>query len=210
MKIREYKFRQLENKLFYISGEGITGFDELRSQLPGGELTEGVLVYGYVEHELGIMFQVLCGVQKSGTVLLFLDANTRPDMNLTYGQVADCEAEPMAKEEVDFSRYMHLTRGIEMRVKMAGREGALAKLARLNERLDPARTEENPDVLRVTVKKSGAPEAQCLLRCERAQGDAGTGTVVSAPPAELGISQGARLEFTVQDTTDSIELVCQL
>lgn len=211
MKIKEYKFRQLENRLFYISGEGIEDFEQIKDKLPGSELSEGLLVYGHIDHSLGIMFQVLCGVQKSGTVLLFLDANTRPDLMIAYERVAGCEAEPMAKEEVDFSRYMHLTMGNEIQMKMAGREGALVKLTRLNEKLDPVRTEEHPDVVRVTVKAQNGTEELCLIRCERIKGDTVTGTVMNEPEKELGIHQGDRVEFNISETENGgVECVCRL
>lgn len=208
MKIREYTFRQLENRLFYISGQGITGFDELRNRLPGGELAEGVLVCGYVDHLKGLMFQVLCGVQKSGTVLLFLDANTAADMTLTYEDVAGCECEPMAKEEVDFSRYMHLTQHIEMQVKLAGRAGALAKLVRLNKKLDPARTEAHPDVVRMRYESAGGDRETCPVRCERMNGEIVTGTVLGEPAEAAGFRQGDSVEFSVEETGDgSVECV---
>ena len=68
MKIQETHFRDMYHKIFYISANA--NYDLLAEKINGETVGDGTIVYGYVDHQMGMCYEILALAEKTedGTI----------------------------------------------------------------------------------------------------------------------------------------------
>ena len=212
MKISELSFRKLHHRLVFIlfDQDNLELMHALEgSAMPWDDRVNGALGFGYVDHEAGFTFEVLCyghcDPQSHG--LSLLAGNDNVTEKLRKGLVDSSEIFGAPEEAAkDFQDKLELV--LEGYVDSEAIEAVRAK-----EELDDNRHIDFPDdimVQLVTVGESVDECEMCWVRCEKQEGGRYYGTLLDEPLFHKNVHKGDRLTFTLEASPEGPICVAQV
>lgn len=201
MKVKEYGFREIYHKVCYISLP--EGMKKIATDFPNNKEATGVAVYGYIDHQAGLSFELLaCAKENSDGTITFYDGNDTISAKYRVGSVADSELIIVDDKELE-NNYIEK---IEM-IKDGYQVDEAVIATRKVEIIDGSRSPEYPDDVLVVLFKDGNQPEGCWVRCEGLGENCLIGVLLNEPNADFSIHAGDTLEFGVVENDDSLMCV---
>ena len=197
MLVSDLSFRDIEHHYFLLPLQPEdANIRKICKDFPGTSKANVVLLYGYIDHEAGITFELLStGILKGEKVSLY-DGNDEWNAKIRCGSIADHEIYP--QEGISFDPYQDKVHFIDTDYKVSKEVEAL----RLATELDPYRHPLFPDDLAVIFIRKGSKPEQCWVRCSGITDDGITGILLNEPNADLGIHRSDEITFGVMEQED--------
>ena len=181
---------------------------DIVSDLDVDEAFDGVLVYGYVDHEAGFTFEILSlALQGDEGGFKFYDLPNDITYKLRADAVKDCEC--LFSEEV-FEEYMELFKDKISSLEIYEENENVAKSRRFDF-LDPFRHEECIDDVQVVLLKDGLQPEQVWVRIEDLGDKVIIGKLLNEPDQDFGYHLYDKVAFFVYTDEDGNQhLLCDM
>lgn len=187
--IREIGFRKLYQQYVYI--EHTDKLEILAQYFAGSEAATGVLAYCYVDHEVGLSFEVLSLAKLKDEKLDFYAGNDEIAIKFRYATVADAEALVLPSTLPPLKVYAEKTE----RIAAAYVHNEAVVKSRLLVNLDSCRHEEYPDDVLVYLVHGDDHIEGCYVRLEGIGEMNLTGTLINEPDYDFGVYKGDNIDF---------------
>ncbi len=204
MLIQEVPFRKMYHRIFYISAN--QNYDKLKENFTYEKEGNGTLVYGYVDHQMGMCFEILALAYRDEEGRIEITAvNEDQTLKSQYETVYECEFAEVP-EDLDLSAFSAKTKIVDRFFRYSEDMEKLRDL----ELLDPYRSEEFPDdVVIYLVGKDRSPEG-CWVRCERAEAGMVYGKLLHEPRQYFGVHPGSEIGFCAGDLDGQVILFAEI
>ena len=181
---------------------------DIVADLDVDEAFDGVLVYGYVDHEAGFTFEILSlALQGDEGGFKFYDLPNDITYKLRYDAVKDCEC--LFSEKV-FEEYMELFKDKISSLETYEENENVAKSRRFDF-LDPFRHEECIDDVQVVLLKDGLQPEQVWVRIEDLGDKVIIGKLLNEPDQDFGYHLHEKVAFFVYTDEDGNQhLLCDM
>jgi len=212
MKIFELSFRKLLHQLVFIlfDKDNLELLHALEdSAMPWDERVNGALAFGYVDHEAGFTFEVLCygHCDPETHILNLLPGNDNVTEKLRKGLVDTSEVfgapEAAAKDFQD---------KLELVIEGYGDSEAIEAVRALEE-LDDNRHLDFPDDVMVQLQAPGEAVEDCEIcwvRCESLQDGVFEGILLDEPLFHKTVQKGERVTFTLDSSPEGMICVARV
>ena len=159
MVVRDYKFRELNNKMCYI--------DEIPNQVIFDEFLSddnvtGFIGYGYVDHLAGFTFETMACARKMGDDIIVYPGNNFMTFKYRMRNIMHCECIVLDEEKYDFSDFQTKVE----RIQKIYNSDVEIKALRDIEEIDGSRSNEFPDDVLVTLYKENVKAERAWFRLE--------------------------------------------
>lgn len=199
MKIKEKSFRELNGQYIYLAARELAV--QLEQFFADAKSATGVLVYCYLEHELGLQFEILCCacLDKDTHMLKLLAGNDKESVKLPYASISetDCAVLPQGLPRLaEFAEKVSA-------IKSACSVNADVAKTRTLTVLDHLRSAVCPDNVAVKLVHGEVVE-ECFVRLEGVNEMKLMGMLMSEPKENFGIHAGDRINFYLVKNTQGI------
>lgn len=200
MKLSDYNFRYFTNRCFYIP------YDKIKSiagDFDGAESATGLIVYGYVDHEAGLTFEILGTGNLDGDYLHFHKGNNKISSKIRSGALKDTDFIYLDEEIVPKGLYEDKIRMIDDSYLST----PSLDVFRTFKELDHLRSPDYPDDFQVILVTEGAKPELVWVRAEEvikpedeSKAPYFMGTLLNDPydPAFGVIKSGTRIPFQIR------------
>ncbi len=212
MKIASINFRKLIHRLVFIlfDQDNLELMHALEgSAMPWNERVNGALGFGYVDHEAGFTFEVLCyGFCDPETHILdLLPGNDNVTEKLRKGLVDSSEVFGAPEESArEFQDKLELvTEGYE--------DSETIEAVRAREELDDNRHLDFPDDIMVQLLAPGEAIEDCEMcwvRCEGAGEEGFTGILLDEPLFHKTVHKGDKVTFSLESSPEGTICVARV
>ena len=200
MKYEQMTFRDVFDNNFAIP---IDGYERQLEDFAGFEDADSLLVYGYIDHQNGMMLEVLAKGYKTDNGYVFDEPDNTVSCKIRLEDEKDLE---LTEVEIDEDRYADKYASLYI----YGKNESINK-TRWNRDVDEFRDRYHPDDVRVVLVKDGLNMETCWVRMDDVFEDVITGTLLSTPVQDFSLSEGDAVSFTVMEFEDGEKLaVCEL
>lgn len=206
MKMKEIDFRTAYHNFFYISGQKI--IHEAAEQFPDSEKSDGALVYGYIDHEAGLSFELICCVRKSDDNLEFFEGNDTATVKFRAGSIKDCDAIYIDKER-NADLLEKYSKKTEIIHKYYDDNDGVAYTRKIDT-LDSNRHPWYPDDVKVIIIHGDNQPEGCWVRCEGVTENAIFGVLLNEPDQDMNVHQGDMVYFGILKQDDNFICVAQI
>lgn len=191
MKANNVTFREVYHKICFISAT--KKHQKVMQQLPDYEKGNGVLVYGYVDHQAGLTYEILACTELTDEGIISYNGDSTISIKYRSDSVKDCDLFIIKGcEELEF-RYIDKIAAINSGYKYSDGVETTRRLSIL----DDCRNREFPDdVLVVLLHGDNRPEG-CWVRCEGIENNQIKGLLLNEPNADFGVHAGNKILFDV-------------
>ncbi len=202
MKCGEAGFRAFYHNLCAVPVK--ESFRDLLEGFSGGDKTEYVLTYGYIDHEEGLTLEVLAAAEKNGDGFDFGDANNEISAKIRIGSVL--EEEFYYFDDEDDVLRNHYARKIQTIDEEYTAADAVIETRKID-MLDNSRSAEYPDDVIVYMLKDGNQLEACWVRMEDIKEETIIGTLLNEPNQDFGCHEDDSIEFFIYKNKEG-ELMC--
>ena len=205
MKASETNFRDVYHKVCFVRAG--KNYKAMTRHLPNHEQGDGTLVYGYVDHQCGLTYEILaCAKQgKDGSIEAFQGDDT-VSLKFRAGSIAEDELFVVEDDEQLRRIYQSKIDTIERYYKGNDEIEATRKV----EAIDTSRSPEFPDdVLVILIHESDAPEG-CWVRCEKIVDGMIVGVLLNEPDSDFVVHRGDPISFGIAQQGDRLLCVAVL
>lgn len=197
MKYTDYGFRPLyKNFNMYPLNEALK---KVLAGQPGLQEAEGAMVYGYVDHEVGNMLEILALTKRE-------DEEKFSYLNLVGDARLTISIEELIDEEFEFVEYGngHLYDKFSDKIERLSSYDVSESVAksRTFKFLDEFRYEKNFDDVQVILFKDGLKLEGAWVRIEELGKGVIMGTLLNEPEQDFGVKLGTPIVFIVNETAD--------
>lgn len=194
MTISRIPFREFYHRVFVIKWKN---FDFFPESIAKDSNANGILVYGYIDHEAGLTFEILSCVNISDSGILDYGGNDEITFKLRRGSVKSEEALFLDDENNFRKKYEKKLSAINTNYICS--EGV--ELTRTMAFLDGCRHEDFPDDVLVILFKDELNPEGCWVRLEGATDNAIFGTLLNEPDGDFPVKAKEKIFFglTKQD-----------
>lgn len=206
MLVSQIPFREIQYHYFLLPLQPEdTVLYKICKHFPGAAKANLVLLYGYIDHQAGITFELLCnGILKGNQVSLY-DGTDDFTAKIRSGEIAHHEIYP--QEEYHFAPYQEKVDFINTNYKVSKDVETLRSFTEL----DPFRHPLYPDDLGVILYREGQQMERCWVRCNAMKEDGISGTLLNEPNGSLGPHCSDEITFTMIENKDKTLLpICYL
>lgn len=206
MLVSDLSFRDIQHRYFLLPLQPAdTTLREISKNFPGAAKANLLLVYGYIDHQAGITFELLCnGIYKKQQVSLFAGSDEFA-AKIRYDNVKDHEIYP--QDEYHFDPYQEKVHMIDTCYK-ASKE---VEILRSFKDLDQFRDSQFPDDMTIILYRKGMPPEQVWVRCNTLTHETITGTLLNEPNGNLGPHCSDEITFEILSKEDgSLLPICCL
>lgn len=206
MNYKELGFRPFyKNFSILLKNDNIM---DIVADLEVDEVFDGVLVYGYVDHEAGFTFEILSlALQGDEGGFKFYDLPNDITYKIRADAVKDCEC--LFSEDV-FEKYMELFKDKISSLETYEENENVAKSRRFDF-LDPFRHEECIDDVQVVLLKDGLQPEQVWVRIEDLGDKVIIGKLLNEPDQDFGYHLHEKVAFFVYTDEDGNQhLLCDM
>ena len=184
MKFEEFGFRGAYHNLWAFDLEEKDR--KLFEDFPGQNEADTILGYGYIDHQAGLSFEVLCLGIKCEDNFRFFEEKNEISVKIRIGNILNREFYFFDKEDEYFKE--KFTEKIEMIDNNYYTSDAQQE-TRLFEQIDSFRNTEYPDDIFVILVKEGINPEACWCRLEAFDEDqkAFMCTLLNEPHQDLGV-----------------------
>ncbi len=202
MTFREAGFRAFYHQMVVLPADRT--LRPLLAGFPNSDETTSMLMYGYIDPEKGLMLEVLAGIKKedSGSPSL-VQTNPGIRSSISAAQVADTPFVPLSDENGDLHR-KYADKLDQLAVYDVSEE---VEESRTLTYLDGIRVQTDPDQVQVIFLKPGVEDETLPVRITGSDDHGFSGTLLSQPEGDFGVSKGDTLNFYVGQSNDGI-VVC--
>lgn len=205
MKAAEISFRDVYHRVCFVKAG--KNYEAMTQHLPNHEQGNGTLVYGYIDHQCGLTYEILaCAKQnESGSIEVF-QGNDTVSLKFRAGSIAEDELFVITEDEQLRKTYQNKIDAIERHYRNCGEIEAARKV----EAIDTSRSPEFPDdVLVILIHGNNAPEG-CWVRCEKIADGMMAGTLLNEPDSDFGVHRGDLISFGIAQQGDRLLCVAVL
>lgn len=194
-KIKDFNFRELHHRyLLLIDDERSVSVAAKAFPYEPGD--NALLLYGYIDHQAGITFEVLCVAKFiEGCPIEYREPSNDTSLKLRYdsiqGTLGHISVEP------EFAKYRRRVEIIDQNYQV----NLVVEHMRTLESLDECRSPQYPDDIVVYFIKAGCKTEGIWVRLEKNIGNKLAGIILNEPYADFGYHAGEyiRIEPVVQD-----------
>lgn len=181
---------------------------DILADLDVDEVFDGVLVYGYVDHETGFTFEILSIAQQEDEgSFKFFDLPNDITYKLRADAVKECEC--LFNEDV-YDEHMELFKDKISSLETYEENENVAKSRRFDF-LDPFRHEECVDDVQVVLLKDGLQPEQVWVRIEDLGDKVIIGKLLNEPNQDFGYHLNEKVAFFVYTDKDGNQhLLCDM
>lgn len=199
MKICEYHFRQLYHHVIYIYGDALNQtLKKMNLLLPNGN---GILAYGYVDYEQGLMFELLGLQVGSDENVEYRIAPKQITCKFAKKNIEEWPATllPVQDPTVFLEKIQYIQDTYEQ-------DPTIQQLREFTD-LDASRHSEYPDDVMVFLLKEGKEPEAVWVRCEYFEEDKIYGTILNEPLEDFGVHEKDSISFQLTQLEDE-KLTC--
>ena len=204
MKIQETHFRDMYHKIFYISANA--NYELLAEKIAGEVTGNGTIVYGYVDHQMGMCYEILALAEKAedGTIKVVAYNDTQT-LKSQYETVMDCEYEKIP-EDLDVSPFSAKTKMVDRFFRYNDSIEALRDI----DIIDDSRNEEFPDDMLVYLVGADRMPETCWVRSERVEEGMVYGNLLNEPKQYFGVHEKGEISFCTGNLDGRYILVAEI
>lgn len=182
--VDQFTFRELHHRYVLLFNDD-RNVMVATANFPYQEGDNALLLYGYIDHEVGISFEVLCVAKyMEGQPLEFRGPSKNTSLKLRYDSVKGT----LAHVNVD-SRFLAYQKSVDM-IDECYKVHEAVELMRGIEGLDPSRSPQFPDDIVVIFYKEGLKPEGIWVRMEKNIGDKLAGRLLNQPWGDFGYNAG--------------------
>lgn len=194
-KIEEYNFRELHHRYLLLINDD-RSVSVASKAFPHEEGDNALLLYGYIDHQAGISFEVLCVARFiEGQPILYREPSPDTSLKLRYDSI-----QGMLGHIDETYELLKFRSRVEM-INEHYKAGFVVEHMRTLEGLDECRSPQFPDDIIVYFIKEGFKPEGIWVRLEKNIGDKLAGIMLNEPYADFGYHSGdyIRIEPVVKD-----------
>ncbi len=204
MKIQETHFRDMYHKIFYISANA--NYDLLAEKINGEVTGNGTIVYGYVDHQMGMCYEILALAEKAEDGMIRIVAyNDAQTLKSQYETVMNCEYEALP-EDMDLSMFKAKTRMVDRLFRYNETMEALRDI----DMIDHCRNEEFPDDMLVYLVGEDRMPETCWVRSEKVEEGMVHGILLNEPKQYFGVHEKGEITFCTGNLDGKYILVAEI
>ena len=204
MKANDITFRDVYHKICFISAG--KNYQRVTQQLPDHEKGNGVLAYGYVDHQAGLTYEILTCAKLTDEGLTSYSGDSTISIKYRSGSIKDCDL--FIVKDCEGFEFRHLDKIAA--IKSGYKYSDEVEITRGISVLDGCRNSEFPDdILVMLLHGSRRPEG-CWVRCEGIKNGQLVGMLLTEPDADFGVHVGDMIPFTVVDRNESYMCIAEV
>lgn len=204
MNLNELTFRNIYHNYFYLPYD--ESFVELLKPMPNHEIADGVLLYGYIDHETGLSYEVLACATLTVDDLILYQGNDKVALKLRAQNVNLNELKAI---DPNYSQLKQYASKVSIIDKFYRCSDAVAKTRQIGD-LDTCRSFDFPDDVLVVLDKAFYQPEGCWVRLEGANEKTLYGTLLHEPQSDLGVHTNDMIEFKIYNINDRIMCYCKM
>lgn len=200
-RLDEFNFRQLNHKYLLI-------LDDARNNMLVGNVfpheagDNAILVYGYIDNQAGLSFEVLCmaKVKETGNVV-FRETSETTSFKMRYDSIQGIIF--TMEDNSEFDRF-------ESRVEAIHEfyhSSLITEALREDIRFDSCRNNQYPDDVVVIFLKEGMNPEGIWCKLADVKGDKVYGRMMNEPYADFGAHNGDLVEITLVNVENELKAV---
>lgn len=199
MRLYDHSFRDLYHQFILLPiDKNDPHIPEFFAEFPHYDEANALLLYGYIDHEAGMTFEVLSAAiyeNETETTTLF-PGNDEITVKLRSESIGDQEIVLLNQlAPIDFDEKIDI-------LKTHYKADKGVELCRRIKELDPYRHADYPDdIIVVFYDEEKGPEF-CWVRCENCQVPRFIGTLLNEPKNMSGIHRGDKVAFNLIELQD--------
>lgn len=196
MLISELNFRDVYHKIFIICS---SDFSHISDLFECDENANGVMVYGYIDHEAGLTYELLSCIRLSddNSVQIY-DGNEEASFKFRNGSVKDKSAifleDTKTYEKIFADKITYINNGYKCSKQINN--------TRMLQILDGSRNQDYPDDVMVVLFKEGFQPEGCWVRCSRLGDKCIMGILLNEPYQDFSVNINSEIEFNVMENDD--------
>ena len=201
MIIKEVGFRPLYHMVcaFELNDK----LKEIMRDCPDIEKASHAVVYGYIDPKDGLMLEILGAGKQAPKYFYFKDPYKGKRLTIKASEVEDIEFMYFPDLEPRFQKKF-TERIMELKKYDASEE---LEETREVEFLDPLRSPQYPDDIRVILMGEGLKSEEVWVRMKNLGDHVLVGTLLNQPYQNFGLNKGDNIEFYVMETDDK-KIIC--
>lgn len=181
--------------------------DVLRKSIedfPDARKANCVLTYGYIDHEKGLMLEILAAGFKDGNDFKFYGTSPAARAAVPIAEVIEEEIFRFDGSEADFGK------SYAAKIAMLKDYAASDEIERTRrmEFFDKSRNEMYPDDVTVVLSKQGLSPEECLVRIIGVGDNFFMGQLMDEPKQDFGHHKGERIAFIAEKQDDGSIVLC--
>lgn len=205
MKAGDTDFRQVYHKICFIAAG--KAYKELTEHLPNHDDGNGTLVYGYVDHHVGLTYEILaCAVRDEKGVVTSFDGDDAVSLKMRSGSVSDDDLYIVDDDTMFAKKFSQKIESIDKYYRTSD----AVEMTRKIKEIDGSRNLNYPDdVLVILLHGENDPEG-CWVRCERIENGMLVGELLNEPDSDFTVHRGDMISFGITKMDDGIICVAML
>lgn len=199
-------FRQIYQQLIYIEDEKLLNIMKMGYQVKSSFEETGLLVYGYIDEDEGVSFNIFSLVRKEGDSFKFNDEPMKKKLKhkIKFEDVKDSKAQNIELDPDEAIRYVD--RAVE--INKEHEVSAEIMNLRLNTQIDQFRHQIYPDNLECFIFDAQRKASKSFwARAEKQRQDYLIASVLTPLPKETGYAIGDAIELKLYQYKDSTRLI---
>ncbi|WP_127058637.1 DUF2314 domain-containing protein [Veillonella ratti] len=197
MKLYEHSFRDVFHQFILLPLEpDDSKFSEIIANFPNAEEANALLLYGYIDHEAGLTFEVLCAAFHDNETTTLFAGTDEISVKLRSESIGEEEiillnklAADIYDEKVEqIHDFYKASKGVE--------------LCRKIKELDPYRHFDYPDDVAVIFYDEEKEPEYCWVRCEDCRPPRFFGTLLNEPQNIPDIHKNEKVVFNLLEVKD--------
>lgn len=199
-------FRQIYQQLIYIEDEKLLNIMKMGYQVKSSFEETGLLVYGYIDEDEGVLFNIFSLVRKEGDSFKFNDEPMKKKLKhkIKFEDVKDSKAQNIELDPDEAIRYVD--RAVEINKEHEVSDEIMN--LRLNTQIDQFRHQIYPDNLECFIFDAQRKASKSFwARAEKQNQDYLIASVLTPLPKEMGYAIGDAIKLKLYQYKDSTRLI---
>lgn len=204
MKAKDITYRDVYHRICFISAG--KNYQKVTQQLPDHENGNGVLAYGYVDHQAGLTYEILTCAKLTDEGLTSYSGDNTISAKYRSASVKDCDL--FIVKDCKGFEFRHLDKIAKIKIGYKYSDGV--EITRGLSVLDGCRNSEFPDDILVMLLHGGRRPEGCWVRCEGIKNGQLVGMLLTEPDADFGVHVGDMIQFTVVDRNENYMCIAEV
>ncbi|MCM1328615.1 MAG: hypothetical protein NC253_04165 [Ruminococcus sp.] len=196
MLISELNFRSVYHKIFIICDPDLSYISDLFEY---DESTNGIMVYGYIDYEAGLTYEILSCVKISDDNTIYVyGGNEGVTFKLRNGSVKNKKAFFIENTKMYEEMFAEKVKSVNEGYCCSAQINSTRKL----QILDSSRNQDYPDdVMVILFKEDNQPEG-CWVRCSGLADNSIKGILLNEPNQDFSVHLNSEIDFNVLKNDD--------
>ncbi|WP_426348714.1 hypothetical protein ACPWSR_13290 [Alloiococcus sp. CFN-8] len=202
-KIEECDFRELNSQFLLLENDE-RALGVIKERFPSQKEDNAVLLYGYIDPNTGLTFEVICCALVSEKGIIFRASSEKKSVRLRYGAIRG-EVESLSFLSI-FDRFRLKENIINARYNSNEELKDLRNL----KYLDPIRHPQHPDDIIIDLVKPGLKPERVWVRLKSIVGGIPSGILLNEPVGNFGCNVGDIVKVLMVQGKSENHYVAQL